>query len=78
LASEAPAGVTWIDDSVAAVTVRPVAPEALPAVAVMVAEPTPAPVAKPWEPVVLEIVANEGADDDHVTEVVMSLKVLSL
>ena len=78
LAIDEPAGVTWMEASVAVVTVRPVEPETLPEVAVMVADPTLAPVARPWEPAVLEIVANEGEDDDQVTEVVMSLKVLSL
>ena len=78
LAMDEPTGVTWMFERVAAVTARTVKPETLPEVAVMVVEPTPAPVARPCEPAVLEMVATEVADEDQVTWAVRSWKVLSL
>ena len=68
------AGVTAIDCSVAAVTVRTVEPLMAPEVAVIVLVPTPAPVAKP--PVV--IVAVEVVPEAHVTDVVRFCVLLSL
>jgi hypothetical protein len=78
LAAVEPAGVTWIVASTAAVTESPVEPETLPKVAAMVVEPTPAPVARPWEPTALEMVATEVDDEVQVTWVVRSWMVLSL
>ncbi len=43
-----------------------------PSVAVMVVAPVATPVARPWEPEVLETVAVPVNDDDHVTESVRS------
>jgi hypothetical protein len=66
------AGVTPIDTSVAAATVRLVDPDTLPRVAVMVVEPEPAAVANPLEPVVLLIEAMLGAEELHATAAVRS------
>jgi hypothetical protein len=52
------------------VTVRTAVPEMSPEVAVMVVAPVATPLARPWEPDALEIVAVEVSDDDHVTDVV--------
>ena len=57
------AGVTLIDASVAAVTVKVAAPEMLPEVAVMLVEPTASAVATPLGP----IVATDCALELHVT-----------
>jgi hypothetical protein len=62
------AGVTEIEDRVAAVTVRVVLPERLPEVAVMVAEPAATPVARP----LLFTVAADVLDEFQVTWVVIS------
>src|SRR5277367_4667594 len=76
LAIEGFAGVTAIDCSVAAVTVKTVEPLIAPDVALIVEVPTPAPVARP----AVVIVAVAVVPDDHVTLdvrfcVVPSLKV---
>ena len=68
------AGVTPIDVSVAAVTVRTVEPLTLPKVALIVEVPVPTPLAKP--PAV--IVATLVVADAHVTLVVMFCVVESL
>ena len=62
------AGVTDMEDRVAAVTVRVVFPEILPEVTVIVAEPAATPVAKP----LLFTVATDVLDDFQVTWVVIS------
>ncbi len=62
------AGVTAIEDKVAAVTVRVVFPEILPEVAVMVAEPVATLVARP----VLFTVATDVLDDLQMTRVVIT------
>ena len=54
----------------AAVTVRTVEPVTAPEVALMVVVPVATPVARPWLPLVLLIVATPVSDDAHVTEVV--------
>jgi len=72
LATDAAVGETVMAVSTAAVTVKAAVPkmsESEGSVAVMVAAPTAAPVARPWEPEALETVASEV--DDQVTEVVM-------
>ena len=66
------AGVTSIETSVAAVTVRLVEPEIAPDVAVIVVVPTALPLASPSEPTAFEIVATPSSEDDHVTESVRS------
>ena len=63
-------GVTAIETSVAAVTVRAVEPLTEPEVAEMVAEPCVRPVARPMVGLALLIVATAGVLDDHVTVVV--------
>ena len=78
LAIDGPAGVTWMVERIAAVTVRPVEPEMLPLVAVMVVEPWLTAVASPCEPAVLEIVAVPVNDDDQVTWALRSCVELSL
>ena len=61
-------GVTWIDTSVAAVTVRFALGElTAPRLAPMVAKPTPVAAASPAEPAALLIVATAESDEDHVT-----------
>jgi hypothetical protein len=64
------AGVTPIDTSVAAVTVRLVDADTLPRVAVMVVEPELAAVANPLEPAVLLIEATPVAEELQVTAAV--------
>src|ERR1700722_3194384 len=56
--------------STAGVTVRTAVPEMSPDVAVMVVAPDPlaVAVARPWDPAVLETVAVEVTDDDHVAD----------
>jgi len=49
----------------------------LPSAASMVVEPEPTLVARPFEPVVLLIVATVVTDEVHVTEVVMFCVLLS-
>src|SRR5437870_11805462 len=58
------AGVTAIETRVAPVTLRVAVPVTEPEVALMVAVPTPTPVAKPEE----WMVATVDADDNHATE----------
>jgi hypothetical protein len=73
-AIDAAVGDTAMLTSTAGVTVNTPVPEMSPDVAVMVVAPDPlaVAVASPWEPAVLETVAVEVTDDDHVTELVMS------
>jgi hypothetical protein len=61
-------GVTDMEDRVAEVTVRVVAPEIVPETAVMIAAPAAPAVAKPLP----RTVATEVFDDFHVTSVVRS------
>jgi hypothetical protein len=63
-------GVTAIETSVGAVTVRVAVPLTEPEVAVIVAVPPPTPDARPWLPAVLLMVAMLVLDDFHATEVV--------
>ena len=70
LAVDGFAGVTAIDDKVAAVTVRIVDPVTPPRVAEMVEVPTPTALERPWLPAAFEIVAAGVLDDAHVTVVV--------
>ena len=72
------AGVTEIDTSVAAVTVRDVEPDTPPNIAVMIVDPTPAEVARPWEPDALLIEATEVFDEVQVTAAVTSCVELSV
>ena len=72
------AGLTSMAVRIADVTVRPVEPETLPRVAVMVVEPRLTAVARPWEPPAFDIVATEVVVEDHVTCAVTSCTVLSL
>ena len=65
-------GVTAMDTSFAAVTVRVVEPDMLPLVAVMVALPVPTLVAKPSLPEALETAATEDFVDDQVAATVRS------
>lgn len=64
------AGVTVIDTSVAAVTVRVVDPDVPPNVAVMVVVPADADVARPLEPDALLMVETPAVDEFQVTDVV--------
>ena len=66
------AGVTPIDTSAAAVTVRVVEPEINPEVAVIVVTPTALALARPSEPPAFEIVAALSFEDDQVTAEVRS------
>src|SRR5579863_2670683 len=70
-AIDAVAGDTAMLTSTAGVTVSTAVPEMSPDVAVIVVAPDPlaVAVASPWDPEVLETVAVEVTDDDHVTEV---------
>src|SRR5947199_10855308 len=61
-----------------AVTVRTVEPETDPEVALIVVEPVPTAVARPWLPVVLLMVATAVTDEAQVTEVVRSRVLPSL
>ena len=70
-------GVTAMDTSFAAVTVRVVKLEIAPMVAVMVVVPVAALVAMPLLPEALEMVATEFFFDDQVTVAVTSWFVLS-
>ena len=79
-ATDGDVGLTAIDSNAAAVTVIVVLPlttGALVDAALTVAEPTLAPVATPWLPLVL-LTVTAGADDDHVTWVVRSCVLPSL
>ena len=70
LATDATVGATVTATRMAGVTVRTAVPLISDdgSVAVMVAAPTPMAVALPCDPVLLEIVATELDEDDHVTE----------
>ena len=70
-------GVTAIDTSVAAVTIRAVDPETLPNVAAMVVVPIATLVAKPSLPEALDTVATATFVEDQVTAVVRSWVELS-
>ncbi len=70
LAIEGLPGVTAIDNSVAAVTVRVADPEMLPSVAWIVVDPAATEVASPFDPVELLIVATPVLDEAQVTEAV--------
>jgi hypothetical protein len=73
-ATETAVGLTVMAVSTAGVKVNTAVPEMSPDVAVMVVAPDPlaVAVASPREPAVLETVAVEVTDDDHVTELVRS------
>ena len=71
------AGVTAMDLSVAELTVRVVAPEVLPKVAVIVAVPAATGVTCPLEPAALLIAATDALDELHVTDAVISCVLLS-
>ena len=61
-------GVTWIDTSVAGVTVRvTVGDTTRPEEALMLLDPTPTAVPRPFEFAALLTVAAAELDDDHVT-----------
>jgi len=66
------AGVTAMDWSTAAVTVRVVVPEIAPEAAVMVVEPTARAVALPFEPAALLMAALVASEELQATEVVRS------
>lgn len=70
-------GVTAMDTSFAAVTVRVVEPETPSRTAVMVVLPTPADVARPSLPAVVETVATVAFDEVQVTVAVRSCFELS-
>lgn len=70
-------GVTWIDTSVADVTVRVVLPETVPDVALTMAEPAAMDAARPLEPASLLTEATEGAEEVQVVNEVRSRVVLS-
>ena len=70
-------GDTWIETSVAEVTVSKVPPETPSAVAVMVVEPAPAAVARPLDPAMLLTGATEVDDELQVTDEVRSWLELS-
>jgi hypothetical protein len=71
------AGSTSIDTSAGAITVMAVKPEMLPDLAVIVVAPVETGVVKPFKLVALLIVATLGADEVHVTDVVIFLIELS-
>jgi hypothetical protein len=64
------AGVTFMDTSVAEVTVSVVDPDILPDVAVIVVEPAATDVAKPLELAALLMDATPAVDEPQVTAVV--------
>ena len=70
-------GETWIEDSVAEVTVRSVLPDTPPNAAVIVAVPGPTDVARPCEPGALLITATAASDELQTTSAVRSCVVLS-
>ena len=78
--SDGVAGVTAIDTSCAAVTVSVVVPERPedPSVALIVADPIPAPVATPFDPAVLENRVTAESEDPQVTVPVRSRVVESV
>ena len=65
-------GVTWIETSVAAVTVREVLPKIDPDVAVITGEPETKASARPFEPAALLIVATPVLFELQVTNAVIS------
>jgi hypothetical protein len=72
------AGVTAIDTSVALVTLRVVLPLMVPRVAEMTVVPAATALARPSDPVALEMVAVAGVADAQVTAAVRSCVVASL
>ena len=70
-------GVIAMDTSTAGVTVRVVAPDTLPDVAMIVVEPVAMAVVDPFEPAALLIVAMVVFDELQVTAVVKSCVELS-
>jgi hypothetical protein len=75
------AGVTAMDTSVAAVTVKVTAGDTIPvvgSVAVMALVPTPSPVASPFVGVALLMLAVAGVPEPQVTVVVMTWVVPSV
>ncbi len=66
------AGVTLIETSVALVTVRDAVPTCPANTAEMRVLPAATPVADPWLPMALLMVATDGADDVHATMPVKS------
>jgi len=70
-------GDTWIETSVAEVTVSKVLPETAPDVAVIVAEPASTEDASPLDPAVLLIAAIAVFDELQVTDAVRSCVELS-
>ena len=77
LAIDGLAGVTAIESKEALVTVSCAEPETEPEVAVMVMVPPVTPLARPAEPLSLEIVAMGSADEVQVTVAVRSWVELS-
>src|SRR5262245_58023620 len=77
LAREGAVGVTSIELSVAAVTVRAVDPVTPPKAADRVAAPGATAVARPWVPAAFETVAIEASELDQLTWAVRSCLVLS-
>ena len=75
-AMDGPAGVTAMKFSVAAVTVSTVEPVWPDSVAEMLLVPGLAPVARPRDPLALEMVATDVVAEAHVTWLVMSCVVL--
>jgi hypothetical protein len=69
-AMEAVVGETVTLTGTPAMTVNNAVPNMSPEVAVMVVAPRATPLARPWDPALLDTVAVAGTDDDHVTEVV--------
>jgi len=72
------AGITAIETNAAGVTVKLVDPDTEPLEAVIVTEPGPTPVARPWEADALLIDATVGSEDVHATEAVTSCVELSV
>ena len=72
------AGVTSIDTSVASVTVNVVSPVTSPLIADTVVLPTPAAVARPFEPAALLTVATVSSEEAQVTCAVRSCVELSV
>ena len=72
-------GVTWIETRVAGVTLSVAAGETTwPEDAVMLVEPTPAAVARPYEPEALLILATLPFEEAQATEAVRSCVELSV
>lgn len=70
-------GETWIEESVAEVTVSLVLPDFAPDVAVIVTHPAATDVARPLDPAMLLIAAKDVFDELHVTDPVRSWLELS-